>query len=285
MISVIIPTFNRGYAIKKSVESVLNQGNMISEVIIVDDNSTDDTRNVICSINDSRIKYIKSNVSIGACKARNIGIDISKGELIAFHDSDDIWHKNKIKKQFQILQQENCDIVCSGYNQIYNENTTYIGKNVLSEHIYHELIKENFIGTPTIFGKKECFIKNKFDDNMPRLQDWELMLRLAKEYKIYFFNKPLVDAYIQENSITKSKVKALKALKIILEKNKDFINGNKELLELYYRKIAVFSLYCDEKDVMYFKKAFKVNKNYKTFIDYILINLNLKKILKMIHKC
>lgn len=284
MVSVIIPTFNRASTIEKSIESVINQGDLVKEILIIDDNSTDNTEEIIKNIDSNKIIYHKSDKSIGACAARNIGIEKSSSDFIAFHDSDDIWHSDKLKKQFNYMVNNPVDIVCSGYNQIMNGNKKYIGKNISDNEIHKELLNENFIGTPTIIGKAECFKKNKFDIELPRFQDWELMIRLSKIYKVGFINEPLVDAFVQENSITMNKKNATKALKLILNKNINELIEKPEIVEKYYRRMGVFALYSNEKYIKYFYEAFKSNKSIKSTVDYLLSIIRLKTVLKFIHK-
>lgn len=284
MISVIIPTYNRAHTIKKSIQSVLNQGDIILEVIVIDDKSDDMTSNIINEFSDKRILYYKSNIKMGACQARNKGIELSKGKYIAFHDSDDIWKINKIQKQIEFLENNEYDIVCSGYNQNIDGRIKYIGHEVDENRIYEDLLKENFIGTPTIIGKSECFKKFRFDKNMPRFQDWDLMLTMAQNYKIKFINEPLVDAYVQTNSITRSNINAIKAMNLIIEKNLKVLASNKYVLENHYRRMGVFALDCNEDYIEYFTKAFKTNKSFKSTIDYICSIFRLKIILNKIHK-
>lgn len=284
MVSVIIPTFNRANTIEKSIESVINQGELIKEILVIDDNSTDNTEEIVKNIDSNKIKYYKSYKSIGACAARNIGIEKSSSDFIAFHDSDDIWHSNKLKKQFNYMANNSVDIVCSGYNQVMGGNKIYIGKNISDNEIHKELLNENFIGTPTIMGKAECFRKNRFDVELPRFQDWELMIRLSKIYRVGFIDEPLVDAFVQENSITMNKKNATKALRLILNKNIDELIEKPEIIEKYHRRMGVFALYSNEEYITYFYDAFKINKSIKSTVDYLLAIMRLKTVLKFIHK-
>ena len=98
MISVIIPVYNREKTVKKAIDSVLAQTWKDMEIIVIDDGSTDKSAEVIKSIKDARIKYIYQK-NAGACAARNHGLDLATGDIIAFHDSDDVWHKDKLEKQ------------------------------------------------------------------------------------------------------------------------------------------------------------------------------------------
>ncbi len=86
---IIIPTYNKGYIIEKTIKSILNQSYQDFELIIIDDCSSDNTREVIEKFEDKRIKYIKLEKNSGANKARNIGIQNARYELIAFHDSNE----------------------------------------------------------------------------------------------------------------------------------------------------------------------------------------------------
>ena len=99
-ISVIIPTWNRAGTIRRSIDSVLAQTYEISEVVIMDDGSTDDTEEVIAAIGDERVHYHRMPENGGASRARNAGVDKAKHEIIAFHDSDDVWEPDKLEKQF-----------------------------------------------------------------------------------------------------------------------------------------------------------------------------------------
>ena len=109
-ISVIIPTYNRGYSIIECLNSVLEQTYKNIEILVIDDCSTDNTESLISKIEDDRVKYIKLNEKKGASFARNIGIKYATGKYISFQDSDDIYHKDKIEKQYKNLIKKNSDI-------------------------------------------------------------------------------------------------------------------------------------------------------------------------------
>lgn len=100
-ISVIIPTYNRCDKLQKSIDSVLRQTYSNIEVLIVDDGSTDNTENLVCNISDKRVRYIKLEKNQGVANARNEGVLHATSELIAFHDSDDLWRPEKLEKQME----------------------------------------------------------------------------------------------------------------------------------------------------------------------------------------
>ena len=116
MVSVIIPTYNRAHVLPRAIESVLKQTYTELELIVVDDASTDDTAAVMTAITDPRVRYVRKEHG-GAAAARNRGIAEAKGEFIAFQDSDDVWHSDKLEKQLAYLQAERADAVFCAFHR------------------------------------------------------------------------------------------------------------------------------------------------------------------------
>lgn len=205
MVSVIIPSYNREKTIKKAVESVLEQTYMELEVIVVDDCSSDHTQNVVQILQnqDPRVKYIRHEENQGACAARNTGIRAAKGEWIAFHDSDDIWVKNKLEIQINILKEKKADVVCSAINR-HNYGKKPEKYPCISEGLktQRQIAMGFFISTQTILGKREVFERYSFDVKIPRMQDYDLMIRVSEKYQVYYIDQALVDVYLQPDSIT-----------------------------------------------------------------------------------
>ncbi len=237
LVSVIIPTYNRAHLIKRSAMSVLNQtyGNL--ELIIVDDGSTDNTEEVVKSIDDDRVIYIKQP-NQGACAARNNGIDHAQGEFIAFQDSDDEWHVDKLEKQIKCLKETGADMVYCRVLAIINGRTEIFGKELHAEGFLTKKTLPYGIGTQTFFSKTDVFRDEKFDANVPRYQDFEVLLRIQKKYTIYCLDIPLVDYYLQSDSITNNYEKLLKAWTIILEKNPEFMT-----IYSQYRRVLAISIF------------------------------------------
>ena len=152
---------------------------------MIDDGSTDNTSIVINNIKDERIKYIKLESNKGASYARNVGIERATGDYITFQDSDDIYHYDKIEKQINNIIKNKSDFDFCKINVILENKqivifpNSYQEKEILKGNTYNELLKNgNFISTQSIFVKNS-FIKNcTFDIDMPRLQDYELVLRI-----------------------------------------------------------------------------------------------------------
>lgn len=246
-VSVIIPTYNRARLLPRAIQSVLNQTYNNFELIIVDDGSIDNTEDVVKKFqkSDPRIIYIKNDKNKGPSASRNIGIEIAKGEYIAFQDSDDEWLPEKIEKQIKFFEDTPLDVgvVYTGFWRIENNKKIYIPFSWIKQkdgYIHKEILKGNFIGTPTILVKKECFKKvGLFDETLFQLEDWELLIRISKDYKFKYVNEALVISYFTPNSVNKQdNIVLLKTLKIIFKKHFNDIKQDKKVFSNYLGNIG-----------------------------------------------
>ena len=101
-VSVVIPTHDRAHLVGRAIRSVLAQTFQDFEIIVVDDCSVDNTKEVVQSLADSRIRYLRHEINRGGSAARNTGIGAARGEWIAFLDSDDEWLPKKLEKQLEM---------------------------------------------------------------------------------------------------------------------------------------------------------------------------------------
>lgn len=234
-ISVIIPTYNREGLVIRAVQSVLNQSYRNIEVIVVDDHSTDNTEERIKEIKDKRLKYIKLSKNNGACYARNVGIFESSGEYVAFQDSDDVFHVDKLERQFTNLINSNSDLDFCKIGIHAQENIYYIPSEkqdkIINEiNLLDELCKGNFISTQSILVRREVLEHIFFDPLLPRLQDYDLVLRIVPKYKVSYTRESLVDLYRQDDNISNSYEKLEQACYIMIEKNYCLSELQKDLL-------------------------------------------------------
>ena len=239
-VSVIIPTYNRGNLIIKSIKSVLNQTFKNLEVIVIDDGSSDNTEHLVNKITDKRLKYVKLSSNKGSSNARNIGIKNANGQFISFQDSDDIFYPNKIEKQLQNIINRNSILDFCKINVIYNSTYSYLIPNkrqensILKGDIFNELISRgNFISTQSMLIRTNYMKKHLFDIDMPRLQDYDVILGMIPKVKISYTKEVLVDLHIQNNSITRSPRKLKKAINMLLNKKYNFNRIQKTLFLKY----------------------------------------------------
>ena len=236
LVAVIIPTYNRAHIIRRALHSVLHQTYQNLEVIVVDDGSTDNTEKLVQSFADSRVRYIRHETRMGAPAARNTGINATKADFIAFQDSDDEWLCNKLEKQIDAFSKvdSKVGVVYTGFLRLENNIATYyppLDRKIISGDILESLLKGNFITTQAALIKRECFVKaGMFDENMPRLQDWELFIRIAKHYEFFCVNEPLLLVFYSSESISSDHSKHGIALKLLLDKHRDIFIAHKMTL-------------------------------------------------------
>lgn len=284
-VSVIIPTYNRATTIKRAVESVLKQTYKLLEVIIIDDNSSDNTEEIIKKIDDERIRYIKLEKNRGANFARNIGVELAKYEIIAFQDSDDEWHEDKLEIQMKYMQNEEIDFVATSYNQFINEKFKMVVPSIKIKDKYLErILKSNFIGTGTLVIKKEIILNEKFNIELPRLQDYELAIRLILKYKGKFLNIPKVNAYIQNNSISNNNEKLLLAMKKIVKINRKIYRKNRKLLSRKYLEIYRISMKINTYEKKYLYLSLRYNLEIKNVLFWLFDKFYLMSDLEWIKK-
>jgi len=288
LVSVILPTYNRAHIVSKALQSVLAQTYRNFEVIVIDDGSTDNTKEIITNIacKDPRVKYFRNNENKGPAGARNVGINLAKGELIAFIDDDVEWFSDKLERQVNLLQTlpEDYAVVYSGSYKIIGAGAKRYGpsKNIYPKEgdILNSLLKRNFVDTPSMLVRKNAlFDVGLFDEKLPIMVDWELAIRLSKKYKFKFINEPLYISHDTPNSVSKQKgVIRARALEYILEKHMDDFKKDKKALANFYFKCGKNYILDNQKKsaLKYFKLALKNDpfriKFLIAFIKYYILN-------------
>ena len=195
LVSIITPTWACGAFIVATIKSVQEQTYKNWELLIQDDCSTDNTKEVVekCIAENpeltDKIKYECNPKNSGAAITRNNALRRAKGRWIAFLDADDLWLPEKLERQLAFLKENNADIVlckmeCKTPENEFIHNFPNLDKS--QQISYTSLLKYNSASTQTFFGKTFCFKNIMFDASMPRLQDWDEALRLSLQYKIFF---------------------------------------------------------------------------------------------------
>lgn len=240
MVSVVIPTYERASEIVlRAVESVKKQTYTDWELFVVDDNKdinpySDPIREMLEAQNDARIHYLRMEKNSGACAARNKGILESKGEFVAFLDDDDEWYPEKLEKQIKKFVDPEIGFVYCGFFMFHEKKGT--GKSswirFTKGNVYTRLLKGNFMGaTSGVVIRKRCFEKcGYFRDDMPSSQDYEMWIRLSKEYQVDSVAEDLVKYHIHEgDSITKSLNRRIEGYRKVLDSYYDDIIKDKEI--------------------------------------------------------
>jgi len=291
LISVIIPTYNRAKLVLRAIQSALNQTFQDLEVIVVDDGSTDNTREMVGEFVklDDRVRFLQHTINKGVSAARNTAIMQARGEYIALLDSDCIWLPEKIENQLKAFREasEKVGIVSTGF--IYddgNEPRTQIREGISGE-MYYKLIRGLYWpGEPSsLLIKAQCFEKvGLFDEKLPMGEDTDIYIRISKYYHFGTVAEPLlIERRIHQDRLTKNSMAMFEGRKRLLEKYRHefprvsllkyhcsayvsqiyFTQGNFRLSRRYYRQALLAQPI----------KSFNIFKLIIAFLPYPVYNL------------
>lgn len=203
LVSIIVPTFNREKLILRALESIFTQTYPNIEIIIVDDNSSDNTEGVVKELNKKNIKYFKHTENTGGGGARNTGILNASGDFLTFLDSDDEYVNDKIETQVKYFLDSKCDdktilfgpvIMNDGKTSVILPKYRDIKDLDIMDYIF---IEEGLIQTNTIFLKSDFAKEVLFDNTLRKHQDYDFVLRASKlGAKFQMSEKPLTIWYI-----------------------------------------------------------------------------------------
>ena len=205
---MIIPTYNRGYVVRRAIDSILMQNFPDFEIIAVDDGSTDNTRIVIESVKDNRIKYIyKPNG--GVSSARNAGMVQATGKYIAFLDSDDTWPADFLKIMTAKLEQKMDFGVAYAATKVDNSEEDKTGRpsyieRYVSGSITKELFKNSFVWPMAVLIRRDVLKDFWFDEALKNSDDNDAFLRLSVRTKFLFVPDIIVLRYSSEDAHSKA---------------------------------------------------------------------------------
>ena len=231
LVSVIVPTFNRAGYILEAIDSILGQTYTDLELIIIDDGSTDATPDVVKKINDSRVKYHRFDNSSSPGIARNRGIDMAKGEYLAFLDSDDTWVKEKLEKQVKFLNtHKDFFLVYSKcYHKIDGKITGVSPITMESGYIFKQLyLSFNLIPVLTVLmrnssGESAYYFNPDKDNNLFIGEDYDLWLTISQKEKIGYIDEPLAYYTIHSTNMSLDTRRVFKEWTYIAHKFKSFV--------------------------------------------------------------
>ncbi len=194
LVSVIIPTYNRGWIIKEAVDSVLSQNFVDFELIVVDDGSTDNTRDILDAYKND-IKVFRHN-NQGVSAARNRGIALASGRFVAFLDSDDLWLPDKLSMQVNFFNTNKEALICQT-EEIWIRNNVRVNPKKrhkkLSGMIFEPSLCLCMVSPSAVMIKRELFeAVGLFDESLPACEDYDLWLRISSRYPVYLIDTPLI---------------------------------------------------------------------------------------------
>ncbi|ENJ9652623.1 glycosyltransferase [Clostridium botulinum] len=213
LISIIMPVYNCQEYIEEAINSVITQTYKSWELIVIDDESKDNTIKIIekLSNKDQRIRFYKNEKNLGVSETRNKGISLANGEWIAFLDSDDMWKPSKLEKQIIISNTVEAEFIFTGSSFINENGIYYEGILEVPEKVnYKKLRNHNVISCSSVLIKKKFFkdIRMEKDDMH---EDYAVWLRVLNTgVCAYGINEPLIVYRISPNSKSGKKIRTIK---------------------------------------------------------------------------
>ncbi|WP_435179255.1 glycosyltransferase family 2 protein [Halorussus sp. AFM4] len=206
-VSVVLPTYHRADVLGDAVRSVLDQTYDDLELLVVDDGEDEATPDLISSFDDDRLRYVRRDESVrrddaeGVSSARNAGVRRTDGDLVAFVDSDDRWHSDKLRRQVRALREANGgrdSDTGAEYGVAYTPVTKREGEPRTRDGVSGdatEAIRRLDVPTytSTLLVRREAFESvGGFDKRLNCFEDWDLCLRLARNWQFAYVDAPLV---------------------------------------------------------------------------------------------
>lgn len=194
LISVIINCYNGEEYLKQAIQSVISQTYKNWEIIFWDNQSNDNSSQIVHEFQNSKIFYFYSEVFTNLYSARNLAVDKAKGQYITFLDVDDWWHENKLEMQIEAFAaNKNIDIIYTNYFFINGKKSKVVyGDKSPSGRIFKSLLKENFIGVSTLMIKRQIFNNINFENRFHIIGDYDFTLKAARLYNFYYISVPLL---------------------------------------------------------------------------------------------
>jgi glycosyltransferase involved in cell wall biosynthesis len=212
-VSIITPNYNSEKFIAQTIESVLAQTYQNWEMIIVDDCSTDRSYDIASKYveKDNRIKIYRMEKNGGAALARNKAIELSRGEYLAFLDSDDLWYPEKIEKQLQFMIENKYDFCFTEYVHFDEKNESFIISKVIKRLTYKRMLFHCFTGCSTVMYKQD--LSNKiYGPPVKNCDDYALFLKaLHYMFNAGGYSECLTKYRIRQGSLSRNKFEKLKS--------------------------------------------------------------------------
>lgn len=291
-VSVIIPTYNRAFYIRETIDSVIKQSFQDFDIIIVDDGSTDSTKSIVdryIKNYPDKIRYFFQKNS-GAGSARNRGIQEATSGYIAFLDSDDLWLPQKLEKSIKGLKQNNFDWICTACyrisgKEIEKKEARYIQKDFLDNSGKKIILLKNglffFSSVPlytcSILAKRQCFEKaGLFDEQFKIGEDTDMWLRFEEAgLSGGYLDEPLFIYRVGNDNITKNgKLSGVKEHIQLAKKHLRLIHMDKKKLKISYSNFLWKSA-----EVAFENKEYIESLN--CIIQSLLLNLSFIKFIKI----
>jgi glycosyltransferase involved in cell wall biosynthesis len=246
-VSVVLPTYNRAHVLPRAIQSVLAQTYADFELIVVDDGSADDTPSVMAGYDDPRVRYVRYEPNQGANHARNVGVREARAPFVAFQDSDDDWFPEKLAKNMATFADAD-----PGVGVVYSGYWKYVdaaGERIFiplpwvrrrDGWVHEELLRNNFVTTQAAVVRRECFDRSGYWlEGLPGKQEWELFLRISRDYQFWYIDEPLLNSRYDPTGISENRTGILRSMERILELHREDFAAHPAILAEHFVRLGV----------------------------------------------
>ena len=240
-VSVVLPTFNRSELLRRAINSVLNQSFTDLELIVADDCSTENIRDLVESFHDPRLIYLRREQNGGAPAARNTGVQAARGQFIAFQDSDDEWLEGKLEAQVGLLRNAPADVglVTCGLMRRDSQHSVHFPapSSVSRSREYAQRVRMNasFFTQTWLVRREALRAVGPFDEQLRMWDDWDMLLRLTALYGFRGLPQTLVLSHLTVGSVGRNLPQRIRSIARMIEKREgDPLESRKFLGRLHY---------------------------------------------------
>ncbi len=193
LVSVVLPTYKRAHVLPSAIRSVLNQTYPNLELIVVDDNSPDATRDVVASFSDPRIRYVRNDPNLKLPRALNRGFSLSRGEYLTWTSDDNLYDLAAIERMVDVMRNKACDLVYADYYHFTDIDAD--GRPLATHHQRLpdslQLEKGNHIGACFMYTREVYAAVGEYDPELFLVEDYDYFMRIAKRFRICHIAEPL----------------------------------------------------------------------------------------------
>lgn len=223
LVSIVMPTYKRAYVLPYAIRSVLSQTYPNWELIVVDDNSPDNTSEVVKSFSDPRIHYVRNEPNLKLPRALNRGFSLARGEYLTWTSDDNMYGENAIQRMVEVLQGRDCDFIYADY-YLFAENDPDgrpldVHHSKLPSQV--QLERSNHIGACFMYTREVYEAVGEYDPELFLVEDYDYFMRIAKRFRMCHIPDPLYYFRRDDNTLYISRFSEVKASDVLVR----FKNG------------------------------------------------------------
>lgn len=226
LVSIVLPTYKRAHVLPDAIQSVLNQTYTNLELIIVDDNSPDATREVVASFDDPRIHYVRNEPNLKLPRALNRGFSLARGEYLTWTSDDNLYDENAIQRMVEVLQGGDCDFIYADYYLFVDLDSD--GRPLDTRHSklpgQVQLEKSNHIGACFMYTRGVYEAVGEYDPELFLVEDYDYFMRIAKRFRLCHIPEPLYYFRRDDDTLYISRFCEVKASDVLVRYKNGLLN-------------------------------------------------------------